>query len=136
MGKETEEIIRKFIDWIKLKTKIHLSEKMRYPKERQIWWASLGQNVGVEINGKHEKFERPVLVVKRYNFDGMLILPITSKTHKGRPFFNFIDSQWRNNTAILSQAQSISVKRFLRSMCKMSSDDFVKIKQRLKDFLL
>lgn len=29
--------------------------------EGQIWWAALGKNVGVEINGKNKDFSRPVV---------------------------------------------------------------------------
>ena len=25
---------------------------------REIWWCSAGLNIGVEVNGKHENFER------------------------------------------------------------------------------
>ena len=30
--------------------------------EREVWWCSLGVNVGVEVDGKNHQFERPVLV--------------------------------------------------------------------------
>ena len=38
-----------------------------YFSEREIWWCSVGINVGVEVNGKNSKFERPVLVLKKFN---------------------------------------------------------------------
>lgn len=34
---------------------------------REIWWCSTGLNVGVESNGKHDNFERPMLIVKKFN---------------------------------------------------------------------
>jgi len=54
-----KEILKIFVSWTKLKVRIHLSERVVYPKVRGIWWASLGQNIGVETNGKNNKFERP-----------------------------------------------------------------------------
>lgn len=33
--------------------------------EREIWWCSIGINVGDEQDGKNERFERPVLVLKK-----------------------------------------------------------------------
>lgn len=32
--------------------------------EREIWWCSLGLNLGDEQDGKHQDFERPVLVLR------------------------------------------------------------------------
>ena len=52
-----KEVAEKFVSWTKLKIKIHFSEKNFVVKERQIWWVSLGQNIGAEINGKNEKNE-------------------------------------------------------------------------------
>jgi hypothetical protein len=37
--------------------------------EREIWWSSIGLNIGVETNGKSDHFERPVLIVKKFNKD-------------------------------------------------------------------
>ena len=35
--------------------------------EREIWWCSIGVNLGDEQDGKNELFERPVLVVRKFN---------------------------------------------------------------------
>lgn len=76
-------ILQKFIAWTKLKARIHVSEKIIYPKRREIWWASLGQNIGVEINGKNNNFERPVLVIRVFNKNSVLVLPISSTEKTG-----------------------------------------------------
>ena len=34
---------------------------------RQIWWCAVGNNIGLEQNGKGENFERPVLIFKKFN---------------------------------------------------------------------
>ncbi len=65
-----EEIIKQFFDWTKRKIFHHLnevSEKPVFYREKEIWWAALGQNIGYEVNGKNESYERPVLILKRYN---------------------------------------------------------------------
>ncbi len=38
-----------------------------YFHEREVWWCGIGINIGVEIDGKNSDFERPVLVVKKFN---------------------------------------------------------------------
>ena len=46
------EVIKKFLEWSKLKIEIHSSEEINfYFKEREIWWTSIGQNIGSEQNG-------------------------------------------------------------------------------------
>ena len=32
-----------------------------------VWWTALGVNIGKEINGKNETFERPTLILKVIN---------------------------------------------------------------------
>ena len=59
-----KESTDKFIEWIKLKIRLHANGKTLYFKECQIWWFNFGQNIGREINGKHANFERPAIVLK------------------------------------------------------------------------
>jgi mRNA interferase MazF len=100
--------------------------------ERDIWWCSLGLNLGDEQDGKNENFERPVLVVKKFNHRIALILPMTTKAKNNRfvfaiqgPFLS------RNSFLIFSQIRLISVKRFRRRIGRTSSSQFKKIRARL-----
>jgi hypothetical protein len=43
-----------------------LDEKFRV-HEREIWWCSMGVNIGDEEDGKNELFERPVLILRKFN---------------------------------------------------------------------
>ncbi len=36
-------------------------------KEREIWWVSIGINIGHEEDGKGEQYSRPVLILKKFN---------------------------------------------------------------------
>lgn len=49
-----------------------------FPKEREIWWSSVGVNIGVETDGKHETFERPVLIIRVFNQEMLWVVPVTS----------------------------------------------------------
>lgn len=62
---EQAEDDKRFSEWIGLKEKLHKAGKLPKIKEGDIWWCSIGENVGVEINGKSEFFSRPVLVLKK-----------------------------------------------------------------------
>ncbi|MEK9183120.1 MAG: hypothetical protein AAB849_01275 [Patescibacteria group bacterium] len=55
-----KEVALKFIEWTKIKIRIHISERVIYFREGEIWWASLGINIGHEQDGKNQNFERPI----------------------------------------------------------------------------
>lgn len=44
---------------------MHASEGEILFYEREIWWCSLGVNIGFEQDGTNDLFERPVLVIKK-----------------------------------------------------------------------
>ncbi len=74
-----KENLIKFIEWTKLKIRIQISEEEPvYFREKEIWWASLGVNIGYEQDGKNRNFERPVLVLKKFNKN--ILLALNSKT--------------------------------------------------------
>lgn len=81
---EKIEVWRWFTDWAHLKPQIHFSSEFDvYFRERQIWWASIGQNIGSEENGKHGNFERPVIVLKKFNPQTFLAVPISTAAKEG-----------------------------------------------------
>lgn len=58
--------IKNFIDWFQLKIRIDTHEhKPPFFKDGEIWWCSIGENIGGEISGKGTYFRRPVLVLRK-----------------------------------------------------------------------
>ncbi|MCX6713029.1 MAG: type II toxin-antitoxin system PemK/MazF family toxin [Candidatus Vogelbacteria bacterium] len=128
----TKELIRIFTNWTKLKIRLHVAEREIFPHEREIWWASLGQNVGVEINGKNDNFERPVLIIKKFNDQMLLILPLTGKTKEEKYYYQFKGADERFGSVVLSQIRLISSKRLIRKVGEVSENDFLEIKRKTK----
>jgi mRNA interferase MazF len=127
--------LEKFIKWSKLKIRIHVSEHPEfYFHEREIWWASLGANIGFEQDGKHDKFERPILILKKFGGRTLWALPITSKEKNGRFYYQF-EYNSQKYSVILSQLRLISSKRLLRKIRTISNEDFFKIIKLIKDFI-
>lgn len=60
---------KNFDYWNDLKKGIDKTEIVpeKFPKEREVWMSSLGQNIGYEQNGSGNNFIRPVLVIKKFN---------------------------------------------------------------------
>jgi mRNA interferase MazF len=95
-------------------------------RERDIWWCSIGENIGYEQDGKHENFERPILILKKFSQDMFLWVPLTSneKEHSLRYPYTINEKPWCIN---LTQVRTMSVKRLHRRMGKMSEDHFSEI---------
>jgi len=125
----------KFVEWTKLKIRIHSLPAIKiYFKEREIWWASLGANVGYEQDGKNEKFERPILILKKFGRETLWALPLTSKNKVGQYYYLF-EYDRKRYSVILSQLRLISSKRLLRKIRTLPVEDFEKIKENIKSFL-
>lgn len=131
-----EEYLKKFVTWTKLKVRLHLSKTKIYFKEREIWWASLGANIGYEQNGKHETFERPVLILKIFNRHILWIVPLTRSEKDGNKYYFQLEQNGEDSFVILSQLKVISSKRLFRKMRTIRWNEFKEIKKRIIGFLL
>ncbi len=68
-----------FQEWIILKERLELRiDAAPFVNEGEIWWASIGENVGFEISGKSERFSRPVLIFRKLRFCDRQNVPILS----------------------------------------------------------
>jgi mRNA-degrading endonuclease toxin of MazEF toxin-antitoxin module len=119
----SEEYKKEFDLWNAKKKEIEQSNVQRLCHEREVWWCSLGVNIGSEQDGKNELFERPVLILKRYSMDLILILPITS-TEKDNVYYVKINSVMASSV-ILSQIRAIDSKRLLRKVGMLSIKDYL-----------
>ena len=102
--------------------------------ERDIWWCSIGINIGDEQDGKNEMFERPVLVLKKFNRKLAWVIPMTSQQKEG---IHYHGLTYNNETSfvILSQLRLISTKRFQRFIRIITPHQFRIIKRKLVEFI-
>jgi mRNA interferase MazF len=92
---------KKFDKWNDLKQKLHYSKKEIIFKNRDIFWASIGINIGFEQDGKGKIFSRPVLVVKKFNNNIFFGIPLSSQIKKGSFFFNFLLNDKPSNALLV-----------------------------------
>lgn len=128
MEKDIETKIS-FAEWAVLKQDIHFNRQAPYFKEREIWWTSIGYNIGNEQNGRNDMFERPVLVLKRFNSFVFLGLPLTGKAKEGKHYYP-INIDGRETSVIISQIRLFDSKRLIRKMTVLDEDNFIKIKNK------
>lgn len=81
---------KKFDNWNEIKKNLHGEHKAVIFKERDIFWVSIGINIGYEQDGKGEIFSRPVVIVKKYNNNLFFGVPLSTTIREGSFFFLLI----------------------------------------------
>jgi mRNA-degrading endonuclease toxin of MazEF toxin-antitoxin module len=132
----SEEYEKDFDGWNMVKKNVDRKNigKNFYFYAREIWWGSLGLNIGAESDGKNDLFERPLLILKVFNKEMLWCLPITS-TIKDLPFYYKIKFNNESRSVLVTQIKTISSKRLLRKVEKMNDKDFNEIVNRVISFL-
>lgn len=124
-----------FDTWNKLKVSIHHSiQSKRLFRKGDVWWCSLGANIGFEEDGKNGLFERPVVVIKKFHKEALLIVPFTTSL-KESPYNMPITINGVPRVAIISQIRLISPKRLQRRMGYISMNDLSKLKIAIRSMV-
>ncbi|MFA6194258.1 MAG: type II toxin-antitoxin system PemK/MazF family toxin [Patescibacteria group bacterium] len=138
MPLNNEEKAKLIFEWHKIKVDIQLADVKNnlYFYEKDIWWASLGANIGHEEDGKNKRFERPVLILKKFNKHLILIIPLSSQIKKNKfYYYKFSSNNKKFISAMFCQIRLISNKRLIRKMGTINNNDFNEIKSRIKDII-
>lgn len=105
---------KNYTEWHSKKTDIEASNDVRiFFHEREVWWCSIGSNVGFEQDGKGEKFARPVLVFKKFNKEVFWALPISTRIKKSKFYSKVNLNDSVDHVAIISQLRLIDGKRLI-----------------------
>ncbi|MDQ5912312.1 MAG: hypothetical protein QG568_527 [Patescibacteria group bacterium] len=105
-----------------------------YFQVREVWWCSIGQNLGNESNGKGRCFMRPVLIIKKLNVDTCVCVPLTTKQKYGSWYCGILLKS-ESRIALLNQIRMLHVRRFQRRIGVVSEHDLIKVKEKLRDLL-
>lgn len=125
--------IKRFLEWISLKERLDFqSQRVPHVNEAEIWWASLGENIGFEINGKSKLFTRPVLIYKKLSREFYLIIPLTTQQHSGSWYVKY-SHKGRQAIACLQQVRSIDYRRLSTKLGVLDDTDFKKIKEGFRE---
>lgn len=123
------QFVKNFLDWIGLKERLHIADNIPpFFKEGDIWWCYVGENIGVETNGKGNQFTRPIFIYKKYDKYSFLGLPLTTKQKTGTWYVS-IDFHDKPQTVIVSQGRAFDYRRFKEKMGQLDEKDVMKIKQ-------
>jgi mRNA interferase MazF len=123
-----------FIKWHELKDKLQKSKNLPYFQEREIWWCSLGANVGCEEDGKNKLFSRPILIVRKFNSSMFWGVPLTTLIKENKYYYT-MKFQDKTICAMLSQLKVMDSKRLTTKMGQITDKQGVKIKEVLKEII-
>jgi len=121
---------QKFDKWNNLKQKIELKEPVQF-RQGQIYFMSVGQNIGYEVYGKKELYLRPVLVYRKLSTRTFIGIPLSSKEKEGSYFFTFRYTQKTLSTALLNQIKTFDIKRAEYYDGYINVSDLGKLKDKL-----
>lgn len=124
-----------FNEWNELKQKLQIQNKKLSFKEGDIWWCSVGHNIGTEIYGKGSFFRRPVLVIKKLSSHSCVVVPVTTKGKEGSWYFKFHIVNLGDRWFALHQIKHISINRLSSFQVSLPKNIFIQIKKSLTELL-
>jgi len=118
---------KNFKEWFFSKEKIENKKRKVFFHEREIWWCSLGLNVGFEQDGKGDEFTRPIVILKRLSLDTCLIIPLTVSTKRKNTLLLGILDGDKESFAMVEQIRLVDVKRLGLKIGSINKEKFNKL---------
>ena len=132
---QTKNMKKDFKTWITLKQNIHHNGLCKFYHEREVWWCSLGVNVGFEQDGGGLEKQRPVLILKGLSRHTCLVVPLTSSAHTHQYRIPMGVFQGEKASAIISQIRVVDTKRLVEKIDYIDKTLFEIIRKAARDML-
>ena len=119
---------KNFDYWNSLKKKLHNKVKYQHPKEKEIWWCSVGLNIGSEVFGKGVFLSRPVLVINAESSESFIGIPLTSKLKNKRYACVIKTEDQKLHTALVYQIKNFDKRRLIKKAYQLNDSEYEKLK--------
>lgn len=130
--------MKEYDEWNEIK-KFQEYKKIRarnvFCKEREMWWIVLGLNIGDEEDGKGVMFERPVLIIKKFNNNLFGGCALSSKIKESNKYYMKIIVKGGIRSVILSQLRLYDTKRLQEKIGVLNTERFNEITTAIKNLL-
>ena len=114
-----------------LKDSIHNSGKRPAGyKTREVWWVSVGKNVGFEEDGKGDFHNRPVLIIRGFSKELFFGVPLSTTDNRGKYYHDFM-LNGKVSVALLSQMRAFDTLRLISKYGFINIQDFNNIKKKI-----
>ena len=124
----------KYDRWNNLKKDISTKEPIQF-KQGEIYFMSIGINIGYEIYGHNKLFLRPVLIYRKLSSTAFIGIPLTSKQKEGNYYFTFNYTKKTLSTACLNQIRTFDIRRTVYYDGYINTKDFTILKDQIKKFM-
>lgn len=121
--------------WNIKKKSIDKEKRAPYFKEWQIWFLSVWLNIWVESKWKGDNFSRPVLIIKKFNNQMFLWVPLTTKYKDNKYVEKIKNINWKESFLLLSQIRIFSNKRLNDKIWSLYRSELFEIKDKIKERL-
>jgi len=123
--------------WNILKKKIDSlpSPRTVYFYQREVWYCSIGHNVGHEEDGKIPDYSRPVVIIKKCGPNLFIGIPLTTKVKNVRYYYPVGNINKRPAMAMIAQLKLYSSKRLINKIDTMPELLFRQLKKATKTFI-
>ena len=121
-----------FDQWNTEKKRAH-AEHPRLYTVREVWWCSLGVNIGSEQDGSGQLFLRPVVIVRSFGPDTCVVIPLTTSERKHPLRVPVGDIQEKKASAILSQMRVIDTRRLVEKIGFLDKEIFMELRKAVRN---
>ena len=126
--------MEQFDKWNEVKKQTSTKSRKLGIKPREIFWVKIGHNLGSEEYGKDKDFTRAVIIIRKLTHDLFIGIPLTSSLKNNDYFhkFSYINKTRGNidNSAMILQLRTFSIKRVLSKIGMVNKEDFTKIVEK------
>lgn len=120
-----------FTKWHEQKSDLHENKIRLNFHERDVWFSSLGANIGFEQDGKGEQFGRPVIIFRKFNNIVFWAVPLTTRTKTGKYYMPVDLGDGISRMAILSQLRLIDAKRIYQKIGIIDQKTHKELEERI-----
>ena len=126
--------IKRFDKWSEVKKHLDKAECKEFCRAGEIRWVSLGVNIGSEMDGKGDTFNRPCLVADVFSNKLALVFPMTTSIKKSPGYVPFTLADGKIVSVCIHQARTVSPRRILKRIQAVSRPKLQVIKDQYKKF--
>ncbi len=127
-------MLKDFDKWNEKKKYLDTARRKLLFKEGEIWWCSIGINVGEEVYGKGEYFRRPVVVLRKLSQNSCIVMPTTTKERDGS-WYHHLNIKNKNRWVMMNQVRLISANRLWVRESTLSQEEFEELKKSVATLL-
>ncbi len=123
-----------FDEWNSKKKQLDVVSRKLLFKEGEIWWCSIGVNVGEEVYGKGEYFRRPVVILRKLSGNTCIVMPTTTRERNGS-WYHHLNIRNKDRWVMMNQIRLISANRLWVRESTLSREEFEELKKSVAGLL-